>query len=128
MSVIATGPVFDGRATLALERYKNNLKSKLGEIGKARIRLHLAGVLRHPTGRYDAKIHTEGGGAAGDLQITDAYIVYGPWLEGVGSRNSPVTRFPGYHTFRIVYQDLDMDSHRIANDYLNLGGYLREMN
>jgi hypothetical protein len=26
--------------------------------------------------------------------------VYGPWLEGIGSRNAPVTRFRGYHAFR----------------------------
>ena len=26
-----------------------------------------------------------------------------PWLEGIGSRNSPVTRFPGYHALREAY-------------------------
>lgn len=28
--------------------------------------------------------------------VNDDAFVYGPWLEGTGSRNSPVTRFKGY--------------------------------
>jgi hypothetical protein len=31
--------------------------------------------------------------------------VYGPWLEGVGSRNN-TTRFKGYHAFRNAAQAL----------------------
>ena len=36
--------------------------------------------------------------------ITDSGIVYGAWLEGVGSRNFPKTRFKGYSIFRRVTQ------------------------
>jgi hypothetical protein len=32
--------------------------------------------------------------------VNDRGIVYGPWLEGVGSRNFPKTRFKGYASFR----------------------------
>lgn len=38
--------------------------------------------------------------------ITDSGIVYGAWLEGVGSRNSPVTRFKGYAIFRRTARDV----------------------
>ena len=31
--------------------------------------------------------------------ITDSNVVYGPWLEGIGSRNQ-TTRFKGYSIFR----------------------------
>lgn len=31
-------------------------------------------------------------------QVHDGMSVYGPWLEGQGSRNAPVTRFEGYHS------------------------------
>ena len=31
--------------------------------------------------------------------LTDGGVVYGPWLEGVGSRNA-TTRFKGYSSFR----------------------------
>jgi hypothetical protein len=58
---------------------------------------------QHPTGVYQSFAHVvdddpdtlvnDGWGVTNDLP-------YGPWLEGVGSRNSPVTRFPGYHSLR----------------------------
>jgi hypothetical protein len=59
----------------------------------------------HP-GLYESSIHTERS-VVDHLIITDTPVVYGPWLEGVGSRNYPVTRFAGYHTFRRVSQLLD---------------------
>jgi hypothetical protein len=33
-------------------------------------------------------------------ELRDGRSVYGPWLEGTGSRNAPVTRFGGYHSAR----------------------------
>lgn len=38
--------------------------------------------------------------------ITDSDVVYGPWLEGIGSRNYPVTRFKGYAIFRRTARDV----------------------
>lgn len=32
--------------------------------------------------------------------VNDGTSVYGPWLEGTGSRNDPVTRFKGYDSAR----------------------------
>lgn len=32
--------------------------------------------------------------------VNDGTSVYGPWLEGQGSRNAPVTRFKGYGSAR----------------------------
>jgi len=50
------------------------------------------------TGHYARSIH---GRMAGSLHgvIDDTRVVYGPWLEGVGSRNQ-ATRFKGYAIFR----------------------------
>lgn len=36
----------------------------------------------------------------GHATVNDGTSVYGPWLEGQGSRNSPVTRFEGYDSAR----------------------------
>lgn len=46
--------------------------------------------------------------------ITDSGIVYGPWLEGVGSRNFPKTRFKGYAIFRRTTKDVDNRAVHIA--------------
>jgi len=38
--------------------------------------------------------------------VTGEDVIYHWWLEGVGSRNFPVTRFKGYGTFRITAEAL----------------------
>jgi hypothetical protein len=58
--------------------------------------------------------------------IVDGDVVYGPWLEGVGSRNSPVTRFAGYHTFRKAGQKLNGEAGVIANVVIK--PYIGEIN
>ena len=59
-------------------------------------------VLKHPTGNYERHIQTRKEG--GHHDVDDSNIIYGPWLEGTGSRNAPNTRFKGYATFRKVAQ------------------------
>lgn len=46
--------------------------------------------------------------------ITDSGIVYGTWLEGIGSRNFPKTRFKGYSIFRRTTRDVDSRAVHIA--------------
>lgn len=60
---------------------------------------------RHPTGFYESNVRVNSAGN----EVTDGGYggpVYGPWLEGVGSRNN-TTRFKGYHAFRLAAQALD---------------------
>ena len=56
------------------------------------------------TGNYRRNVN----GIVRDLNglITDGGVVYGPWLEGVGSRNAS-TRFKGYAAFRRTGQWLE---------------------
>jgi len=49
--------------------------------------------------------------------ITDGGVVYGPWLEGISSRNM-TTRFKGYMTFRKTSQELEKKSREVFNKYL----------
>lgn len=123
-TVHTTGPLFDGRAMAAVDRYAHDVKGKLGEVAVNRVRMDLSGVLRTNTGRYESKIHVEMDGD--DVMVTDTVISYGPWLEGVGSRNAS-TRFPGYHVFRLVGRELNKDATSISDDFLRSGGYLQEM-
>ncbi len=65
----------------------------------------LGHVLRHPTGYYESQVRTEMRSDS-EAFVTDGGVVYGPWLEGTGSRNE-TTRFKGYRTFRTIAQELD---------------------
>lgn len=96
--VNVSGPFFDGRADLAVRDAVKAIQRAVGDEGKALVDQELPRVLRHPTGRYQSHIQVRHGGRS--VVSDGGRIVYGPWLEGVGSRNSPVTRFPGYFTFR----------------------------
>ncbi len=63
-----------------------------------------------PTGEWLRSVKTRVSAAIGGLkayEVHDSDIVYGPWLEGVGSRNFPVTSFKGYSMFRKVAQQIE---------------------
>jgi hypothetical protein len=51
--------------------------------------------------------------------VTDGGVIYGPWLEGTGSRNSPKTRFPGYFTFRQVETETEGRAEEIMDRVLD---------
>ena len=125
-NVSFSGPLFDGRADAALRRYLDVMPDDVAQKGIDMIHVRLAGVLRHDTGRYTAHVHKEK--QLDDLVITDTPVVYGPWLEGTGSRNSPRTRFKGYHTFRLIRQMLDTQAGDIAQHSLDVNGTVKEMN
>ena len=44
-------------------------------------------------------------------------VEYGPWLEGTSSRNQ-TTRFPGYHSFRTVGQELEKKSDDVLEKHI----------
>ena len=124
-TIETSGPVFDGRADVALRRYVSDLKEAFGQLALDMIHIRLPMVLEQNRGIYMSKPHTER--QADDLVVTDTPIVYGPWLEGTGSRNFPRTRFRGYHTFRKVYQVIDASAEEFSTAKLH-EGYLEAMN
>lgn len=104
-SVNYSGPMFDGRAQAVFHRAVEDIKDEVAQEGENLVHARLGSVIRHPTGRYEGSIVTER--QADDRVIVGDRVIYGAWLEGIGSRNSPVTRFKGYSTFRLVAQDLN---------------------
>lgn len=124
--VTFSGPLFDGRAQGIVDRYCKAAEATIAQHAEDEIHARLGEVIQHPTGFYESHIHTEM--QADSLVVTDTPVVYGPWLEGVGSRNSPKTRFPGYHTFRIVSQQVDREAEALAEAELYDGGYLEALN
>jgi hypothetical protein len=120
--VTLSGPLFDGHAEAAMDNYVVHAQGDVAQTGINRVRAKLPTVLKRDTGRYESMPHTEK--QQDDLILTDTPIVYGPWLEGTGSRNSK-TRFKGYRTFRFVSETLNADAGDIAQR--DLEPYLKEL-
>ena len=100
------------RATREVDRWIEDIERESAKEAQRIILQHLGRVLRHPTGFYESRIQIHN--TAGGWQVDDGGVVYGPWLEGVGSRNSPVTRFKGYAHFRRARQQMPRQVNRIA--------------
>jgi hypothetical protein len=98
------GPVFDFRGRQAFRRFRDELEEESAEFVLDHIKDTFHTHFKHPTGYYESNVRIKNstevwdGGFAGP--------VYGPWLEGVGSRNN-TTRFKGYHAFRKAANALD---------------------
>jgi hypothetical protein len=119
VEVHTSGPIFDGRAQAAVADFCRDSEREVAQWGAGEVRQALHAVLRHPTGYYEGHVHAE------QNQITDDRVVYGPWLEGTGSRNH-TTRFKGYATFRRTTQKIQARAADIAERHLP--PYLRRMN
>lgn len=105
ISVKTRGNVFNGKAELVISSRVQACAKSVAEYAEEQIHNRLGQVLQHPTGAYEDRINVRGVNQYA-YAVNDDNCIYGPWLEGTGSRNSPVTRFRGYSTFRLVAQDL----------------------
>jgi hypothetical protein len=116
IDVDSRGPIFDGRAKLAAHDFAGDLSEKVAEDGRRKVADNLHRSIRHPTGYYESHVRVE---PRGSLQhvVTDGGVVYGPWLEGVGSRNSS-TRFKGYASFRRAVQETESSADGTAKQML----------
>lgn len=123
ITVKLTGPMFNGDAVRAKEAYLKAAVEKVSETGKANVDQRLRSVLKNPTGRYQGSINVKHLFDA--AIINDGRIVYGPWLEGTGSRNK-TTRFKGYHTFRWSTDQLKRQAPTISRQLFE--AYVRRMN
>lgn len=103
------GPIFSRSAKMHIDRAARSMVRKTSDLGEQRLNRMLrprpAGVYLsvgqggNSTGHYRRNLHTNFDSAGLRALITDGKVIYGPWLEGVSSRNSR-TRFKGYASFR----------------------------
>ncbi len=103
ITVEARGPLFDGRAEHEVKQFLDRAVYDVGSQGLANWQLNLDRSIKHPTPYYETQVTVQR--AATDVVVHDRGIVYGPWLEGVGSRNR-TTRFKGYFSLRKAVQEL----------------------
>lgn len=109
--VIKTGPIFDGRAAVKIQQACDETERRVAIIGASMIRSELNQVLRTQTPYY--RLQNEARPDQPGWQIWDRGVIYGPWLEGTGSRNR-TTRFKGYATYRRMTQHIDRRAGVIA--------------
>jgi hypothetical protein len=114
--VVRRGPLFTGKTAAALHTYADQVSYKIATYAEDQIRGRLDVVLQHPTGYYRSRVTVHR--AATGYKVDDGGVVYGPWLEGIGSRNYPVTVFRGYSTFRRTKALVDRRAPQIAAELL----------
>lgn len=90
-----SGPISSGRMQRDYDSYNHEVAEALAEAAQETWVNNLQGSIRNPTPHYWTQIDIRQVSAT-RYQIHDHDIVYGPWLEGTGSRNSPNSIFPGY--------------------------------
>jgi hypothetical protein len=106
-----SGPIFDGRAAAAVTAFCHAAEHDIAQRGVNLVHAALGTSLRHPTGYYESHVVSDRSGSG--YEVTDGGVVYGPWLEGVGSRNR-TTRFKGYASFRRASATLDREAEGVA--------------
>lgn len=105
------GPLFTGALQAAVRQGVEEAKTEIADQGRTMVVARLHRVLQHPTGHYWSRVRV--GASGGNPAVVDGGVVYGPWLEGTGSRNR-TTRFKGYRTFRVITGQLQDQAVGIA--------------
>jgi hypothetical protein len=111
-----SGPMFDGRAAHAMAELVKDVRKDVADRAEAVWQEKMTASFRHSTGRYQSFVNIAERDK--DLVVNDGWpesrLEYGPWLEGIGSRNSPVTRFPGYFALKRAFEEVKSQVEAIA--------------
>lgn len=103
-----TGPLLDDATTRRVFRdFADDLEEDGAEFALDRVKDSFHTHFKNPTGFYESNVRIRR--TSTGREVWDggwAGPVYGPWLEGNGSRNN-TTRFKGYHSFRNAARALE---------------------
>lgn len=105
IEIETTGPLFDGQWQPAMDDFRTEAVQEVGAQALANWHTFLDASIRNPTPYYETQLVSELVTADLDI-VSDRGIIYGPWLEGTGSRNE-TTRFKGYASARKATQQLE---------------------
>lgn len=95
----ASGPIQSGAIHRHVRDYEKDVAEELAEEALQSWLERLDSRLRHQTPYYTTQVEKRRI-AWNSWKVHDNGVVYGHWLEGTGSRNAPVTIFPGYWSMR----------------------------
>lgn len=104
--VTVSGPFFDGRDHAVLDAMCDAIAEEVAAEGRDIVRFNSDTSFKTQTPYYITKLRVQDAGVDA-RDVDDSGVIYGPWLEGVGSRNAPRTRFKGYAMFRRATQYLN---------------------
>lgn len=105
VKVHISGPIFDGRAVLAVEDFLDEAVWEVGEQGWREVHEQLERNLRNPTGYYQSHITVERQGEG--VIVHDKDVIYSFWLEGIAEKRDRRAQFPGYHSFALAAVELE---------------------
>jgi hypothetical protein len=117
VTVNVSGPMFDDRAQAMVDRLVDEVQQEVADYALFQWRMNLEDSWREPTGAYMS--HTNLARREHDLVTNDHGSLYGPWLEGTGSRNFPVTRFKGYAAARRATQTVARKAKSIGQPFVD---------
>lgn len=101
------GGLFSLQRRRIFRQFSEELEEEGAEWALSHVRSTFHRSFRQPTGYYESHVRTHNASTGWEVWDGGEHgPVYGPWLEGVGSRNA-TTRFKGYHAFRLAAQALD---------------------
>lgn len=109
--ITLTGPLFTGAAEKALKELVLEVPMLIGTKALSEVQMLLDQSIVHATPYYETQVHVER--RVLDVSVNDRGVVYGPWLEGTGSRNES-SRFKGYASFRRATQATQMRAAEFA--------------
>ena len=112
------GPFFDDRVHRAFDDYTDTLEEEMAEWAERHIKRTYHTSFKNPTGYYESNVRIHNSNGAQEVwDGGQAGPVYGPWLEGLGSRNA-TTRFKGYHAFRKAANALERRAQEMGDRVL----------
>jgi hypothetical protein len=111
------GPTVEGFATPMVEKMLEGATHEVADYAKFQVMITEEETFINPTGYYTSKT-TLTPLSPTSYSLNDGMVIYGPWLEGVGSRNAPVTRFPGYHIYRKTKNSIAQKSKAIVDAWV----------
>ena len=134
MKTEVKGPLFEGKAGRMFRQHMEAAVREMAQNGEGwldeKLRPRPAGYykaipprLGGSTGSYRRNIQSTTRGL--NALISDGGVIYGPWLEGISSRNSP-SRFPGYAAFRNATQYLQSIAKKVTQEHVFR--FVRRMN
>lgn len=103
VEITLSGPLFDGRAEEAMGQLGDTVMDRVADYAVDEIRSDVRFLAERRTGNYEQNVVVYR--TADSRIVSDSWIVYGPWLEGVANRNATTT-FKGYSMFRRTVQTI----------------------
>lgn len=101
------GPISSGAIHRHVRDYESDVAKAIADEGLGMVKASLDSTMREPSGHLMSGVGKKKLAWNRWELHSHRHIPYAHWIEGTGSRNSPVTIFPGYHNFALTEERLN---------------------